>query len=108
MIIIASGNNHKIGEFRHLLSGRGVSVRGWQVSDSPVENASTFLGNSAIKARYGMQNDRDLQNNLQSNLQNKHGPGLVVGVLADDSGIVVPALDGAPGLYCYNWRYSHC
>ena len=80
ILAIASGNRGKLAEFREMI-GEGVSL----VSladlglDSPEETGSTFDENAELKARYVHQRT-----------------GLPV--LADDSGLVVDALDGAPGV----------
>ena len=79
-LAIATGNQGKLAEFREML-GDGVTV----VSladlglDSPEETGSTFEENAELKARFVHQRS-----------------GLPV--LADDSGLMVDALDGAPGV----------
>ena len=64
----------------------GVSVIGAAEKglEEPEETEATFLGNARIKARAASQ-----------------ATGLPV--LADDSGIEVEALDGAPGVYTADW-----
>ncbi len=82
-LLIATGNNHKLTEYAQLLalpqltlvSLRDVGVR----ADAP-EDGQTFVENALQKARYYAQ---------------KSG----LPTLADDSGIVVDALGGAPGVY---------
>ncbi len=80
-IVIASGNAHKIAEFQSLLKcpNRFVSQRELGVSDVP-ETGQSFLENALIKARHAAKET-----------------GLPA--LADDSGLVVAALSGAPGIY---------
>ena len=80
-IVIASGNAHKIAEFQSLLKApnRFVSQRELGVSDVP-ETGQSFLENALIKARHAAKET-----------------GLPA--LADDSGLVVAALSGAPGIY---------
>lgn len=87
-VVIATNNAHKVSEIRSALD-----FPGWQfltlseagiVSD-PAEDAGTFEGNARIKARAAQAAARDA--------------GLAVAVLADDSGLEVDALDGAPGVY---------
>lgn len=81
-LVIASGNAGKLKEFAQLLSPLGFNVRPqheWQVPEA-VEDASTFLENALIKAR-----------------QAASYTGLPC--LADDSGLVVPALGGRPGIH---------
>ena len=79
-LIIASHNPGKIREFQAVLGHR------WQVcpqTDLNVgdveETGSTFVENALIKARHACARTR-------------------CAALADDSGLVVPALEGAPGL----------
>ena len=80
-VVIATGNAHKFREFEQLLDGvfQLVSSSEYGVH-SPDEDGLTFIENALIKARHTAE-----------------ATGLPT--LADDSGIVVPALDGAPGIY---------
>ena len=80
-IVIASGNAHKIEEFQSLLKApnRFVSQCDLGVREVP-ETGQTFLENALIKARHAAKET-----------------GLPA--LADDSGLVVAALSGAPGIY---------
>jgi len=80
--VLASGNQGKLREMVRLLQPLGLLVRPqseWQVPEAD-ETASTFIENSLIKARHAAR---------------------ITGMpaIADDSGLVVPALDGAPGIY---------
>ncbi|MGH8111760.1 MAG: RdgB/HAM1 family non-canonical purine NTP pyrophosphatase [Rhodanobacteraceae bacterium] len=80
-IVLASGNVGKLTELRALLAGTGidlVSRREFGVTD-PDETGTTFVENAIIKARHAA---------TRSGLP----------ALADDSGICVDALGGAPGL----------
>ncbi len=78
LILLASGNAHKAGELARLLGGARVEpVPGWE---PPVEDGVTFLDNARIKARAA----------------HAQAPGRMV--VADDSGIAVDALAGAPGV----------
>jgi XTP/dITP diphosphohydrolase len=80
--VLASGNPGKLGEISGMLEPLGFTVHpqsDWQVPEAE-ENAATFLENSLIKARQAAQHS-----GLSS--------------IADDSGLVVPALDGRPGIY---------
>ena len=79
--VIATGNTHKFREFEQLLDGvfQLVSSSDYGVP-SPDEDGLTFIENALIKARHTAE-----------------ATGLPT--LADDAGIVVPALDGAPGIY---------
>lgn len=80
---LASGNRHKAEEFQRLADGSGLAVRIVPASPMPgvVEDAGTFAGNARKKALA-----------LQALLP----PGSWV--LADDSGVCVDALGGAPGV----------
>jgi XTP/dITP diphosphohydrolase len=81
-VVLASGNPGKLREFADLLSGKGLELT--RQSDlgiePPPETGQTFLDNALIKAR---------------NAARLSG----LPAIADDSGIEVDALDGAPGVY---------
>jgi XTP/dITP diphosphohydrolase len=81
-IVLASGNKGKIKEFSELFANWSVSVKsqGDLGIGSVPETGTTFVENAIIKARHAAQ---------QSGLP----------ALADDSGLVVDALSGAPGIY---------
>lgn len=81
-LVLASSNAGKLAEFRALLAGSPFEVVAQGdlgVEDVP-ETGLTFVENALIKARHA---------------------AAVTGLpaLADDSGLIVDALDGAPGLY---------
>ncbi|BFT29390.1 XTP/dITP diphosphatase [Alteromonas sp. D210916BOD_24] len=81
-IVLATGNQGKVREFASLFAEYGVDVVAQKelgVSDVP-ETGTTFVENAIIKARHAAQ---------------------VTGLpaIADDSGLVVDALGGAPGIY---------
>lgn len=82
-LIIATGNAHKTGEFRRLLGDRfEVSdLSGVPAAELPVEDGASFVENALIKARAAVTGF----------------PGCHV--LADDSGLEVDALAGAPGIF---------
>jgi len=80
--VLASGNAGKLREIASMLKPLGFNVRpqsDWQVPEA-VETACTFIENSLIKARQAAR-----YTGLPS--------------IADDSGLVVPALNGEPGIY---------
>jgi len=83
-IVIASHNVHKIREFREMFKGvKGVdilSLMSFPQYTPPPEEGKTFEENAVLKARDA------------GNWLNKC-------VIADDSGLVVPSLNGAPGVY---------
>ena len=81
-VVLASRNHGKLDELKPILAPVGLTLESQadhEVS-SPEETGTTFIENAIIKARTVSQ-ATDLP------------------ALADDSGIVVPALDGAPGIY---------
>ena len=80
-IVFASGNSGKLREASEIFKGfEIISIKSYQDWIPPEENGSSFLQNSVIKAEAASRVVRDLP------------------VLADDSGLVVPALGGAPGI----------
>lgn len=81
-LVLASGNPGKLGEITAMLNPLGwqVAPQGdWNVPDA-VEDGLSFVENALIKARHAARLT-----------------GLPA--LADDSGLAVDALDGAPGIY---------
>ncbi|GAB1361243.1 RdgB/HAM1 family non-canonical purine NTP pyrophosphatase [Rhodobacter sp.] len=88
-LIIASHNKGKLEEFSTLLAPLNVACT--SVADlglpEPEETESTFTGNARIKAKAAA---------LASGLP----------ALADDSGLTVDALDGAPGVYTADWAFT--
>src|SRR5205807_8372574 len=89
-LVIASHNAGKVEEIEALLAPYGVAVvsAGALGLPEPEETGATFEENAALKARAAMQ-----ASGLPS--------------LADDSGLVVPALGGAPGIYSARWAGSN-
>src|SRR5947207_1628006 len=85
-LVIASHNPGKIEEIEALLARFGVAAIGAGALGlpEPEETGATFEENAALKACAAMQ-----------------ASGLPA--LADDSGLVVPALGGAPGIYSARW-----
>ena len=85
-IIIASHNPGKVKEINILL--KDIGIKAYPISlfsdIEPIENGSSFAENALIKAR----NARQLSNKTS---------------LADDSGLCIDALDGAPGIYSARW-----
>jgi len=94
IIAVATGNAHKLQEFQEILGPAGYdarSIRDWLPSvPEPEETEIDFAGNSALKARFALQALRD------ASLDPERLPFAVV---ADDSGLAVPLLGGAPGVY---------
>tara|TARA_R110000772_G_scaffold75279_1_gene163462 strand:- start:1306 stop:1917 length:612 start_codon:yes stop_codon:yes gene_type:complete len=85
-ILIATHNAGKLEEMRNLFAPFGVRVVGAAEMKltEPKETENTFVGNARIKAHAAVK-----------------ATGLPA--LADDSGIEVDALDGAPGVYTADW-----
>lgn len=85
-LVIATHNQGKLVEIGELLQLFGIAVSGAGTLGlpEPEETGSTFEANAALKA-----------------LAAATASGLPA--LADDSGLVVPALGGAPGIYSARW-----
>jgi XTP/dITP diphosphohydrolase len=86
-VVLATGNKGKVKELARMLSGLGIEVlpqSEFAVSEV-AETGSTFVENAIIKARHAAK-----QTGLPA--------------IADDSGLAVDALGGAPGVY--SARYS--
>lgn len=85
-LLIATHNAGKLKEMREILGPMGISVIGAAERDlpEPEETEATFVGNARIKA---------------------HSAARATGLpaLADDSGIEVEALNGAPGVHTADW-----
>jgi XTP/dITP diphosphohydrolase len=85
-LVIASHNQGKVREIRALLAPYGIEPisAGELGLPEPEETGTTFAENALLKARASAQ-----------------GSGFVA--LADDSGLCVAALGGAPGVYTADW-----
>ena len=80
-VVLASGNRGKLEEFRQLLANTGLDIvpqHEFGIEPAP-ETATTFIENALGKARHAADTAQ-------------------LPAIADDSGLVVPALDGAPGI----------
>ena len=91
-IVLASNNAHKLQELRAILTSLGmevVSQREMGIAVEPNENGTTFEENSYIKAKTIMD-----------------CCGLPT--IADDSGLMVDALEGAPGVYSARFGGERC
>lgn len=83
-VVIATNNAHKVEEIRTALNFEGwefKTLRELGVESNPEEDADSFSGNAFIKARAAHEATGGLA------------------ALADDSGLEVDALGGAPGVY---------
>ncbi len=89
-IVLASSNKGKAREFRALLEPLGFEIimQSDLGIDSPVEDGKSFVENALIKARYAAEKS-----------------GLMA--IADDSGLCVDALGGAPGIYSARYAGEH-
>jgi len=85
-ILIATHNNGKLEEFAELFAPHGIVTTSCKELGLPVpeETETTFRGNALIKAQAACK-----------------ASGLIT--IADDSGLCVDALDGAPGVYTADW-----
>ena len=91
-ILIATHNKHKLTEMERILAPMGYEV----VTDTDIgisltdveETGTTFIENARIKAESGCKES-----------------GLIC--IADDSGLCVDALDGAPGVYSARYSGEH-
>lgn len=91
-LVLATRNPHKVAELRAILLPLlpGAEIVGAEAFDvpEPVEDEVTFAGNALIKAR-----------------QLAEETGLLA--LADDSGVCVDAMGGAPGVFSARWCGRH-
>ena len=93
-VVVATGNAHKVVEIEAILAPAMPGVRFVALGElgdfpDPVEDGQTFFDNALIKARAAQAQT-----------------GLAMAV-ADDSGLCVDALDGAPGIYSARWAGEH-
>lgn len=88
-IVLATHNAHKVAEFHEIIAAEhpGLTVVGYD-GPEPVEDGVTFAENALIKARAAAAHT-----------------GLPA--LADDSGICVDVLGGAPGVFSAYWAGQH-
>ena len=90
-LIIASNNKHKIYEIKKILGGRFESILSLSeagIAHETIEDGKTFMDNAKKKAR---------------EIAEISG----VAALADDSGICVKSLGGAPGVYSARYSGEH-
>ncbi len=85
-ILVATHNSGKLEEFRRAFAPLGLVVRGAKEFglEAPEESAADFVGNALLKARAA-----------------RDATGLLA--LADDSGLCVDILGGAPGVATADW-----
>lgn len=89
-LVLASHNPGKIAEFSALLAPFAITLlnAGQLALPEPAETGQSFADNAALKARAAAM-----------------ATGLPA--LADDSGLAVSALHGAPGIYSARWAGAH-
>lgn len=95
-IVFATGNADKVREIREIIQDPEASVYSMKelgISSDPEETGTTFEENARIKARAVAD---ILLEDPARYLQDLSAP---IAVLSDDSGLVVDALGGAPGIY---------
>jgi len=85
-LLLATHNKGKVDEFNTMLDGLGIELKSAIDFDlpEPEETEKTFIGNAVLKAKAAVE---------ITNMP----------CLADDSGISIDALDGAPGIYSARW-----
>lgn len=90
-IVFATNNAHKLSEARAIMQGRVVvrSLSDIGCHDDIPETADTLAGNALIKARW---------------VKEKYG----YDCFADDTGLMVDALGGGPGVYTARYAGPNC
>lgn len=89
--VAATNNDHKLEEIRRILGARGhtvLSLKEAGITADPEENGATFAENARIKALAVAQISGRA-------------------TIADDSGLVVDALNGAPGVHSARYAGEH-
>ncbi len=89
-ILIATHNQHKKEEIQQILGEafKVTSLSDYGLNDEIVEDGATFHENALIKAKYCFENTGKPS-------------------LGDDSGLVVEALDGRPGIFSARYAGNH-
>ncbi|MFC5370336.1 RdgB/HAM1 family non-canonical purine NTP pyrophosphatase [Arcanobacterium bovis] len=94
-LVLATRNEHKVEELRQILKAQIPSLDVAEIQSArssdlpePVEDAVTFAGNALIKARQIVAHTG-------------------IAAVADDSGICVDVLGGAPGIFSARWSGRH-
>ena len=90
-LVFATNNKHKLQEVRDIVGDRVevLSLNDINCHDDIPETADTLQGNALIKARH---------------IYNKYG----INCFADDTGLEVEVLDGAPGVYSARYAGEEC
>src|SRR5437870_1742556 len=81
-VLLATTNQGKVAELKEIMSDNGIDLIGLSGSEStePIETGSTFSENALLKAKHYHRTTR-------------------LPTIADDSGLEVEALGGAPGVH---------
>ncbi|MFZ0160278.1 MAG: RdgB/HAM1 family non-canonical purine NTP pyrophosphatase [Kineosporiaceae bacterium] len=92
-VVLATRNGHKVAELRRILADAGLAAEVVDLDDVPdvpdvAETGTTFADNALLKAHAVAQ-----------------ATGLAA--LADDSGLCVDVLGGAPGVFSARWSGRH-
>lgn len=90
-IVFATNNLHKLGEIRNMLSNtyKILSLSDIGFNGDIAETSSTLEGNASLKAGF---------------ISDRYG----IDCFADDTGLEVDALDGAPGVYSARFAGEGC
>lgn len=86
--VLASHNAHKVAEFQHILGAgdSGLEILSYD-GPEPIESGASFAENALIKARAAAEHTGRP-------------------ALADDSGLCVEVMNGAPGIFSARWAGS--
>ena len=97
-LLIATRNAHKVGEIQAILGAnfRCLTLKEFPAAPAVVEDADTFAGNANKKA---VELARWLASGAIKSGAINYQPSTINYVLADDSGLEVDALNGAPGVH---------
>ncbi len=94
-VVIATNNKHKLKEFRELLKDYNIlSLKEIGFDEEIEENGTTFEENSTIKIKAVLKYLNDVKKQFDM-------------IIADDSGLCVPSLNGAPGVYSARYSGEH-
>lgn len=98
-LIFATNNKHKVEEVRAALDGvvEVITLAEAGLHGEIPETADTLQGNALQKAEWVIEQLKVKSEKLR-----------VDGVFADDTGLEVEALDGAPGVYSARYAGEHC
>jgi XTP/dITP diphosphohydrolase len=98
-LILATNNKHKVEEVRAALGGmvEVITLAEAGLHGEIPETADTLQGNALQKAEWVIEQLKVKSEKLR-----------VDGVFADDTGLEVEALDGAPGVYSARYAGEHC